>query len=70
MHFCSTLIVLILSLFELLFITLDWNRALALNNNQATPFIVVSFVMMGVYYTLSAIYGYRAYAHFKALYVA
>ena len=69
MHFCSCLIYFIMSCFELLFIMMDWKRLMQLNDNKSSPLFVLLFIYMGVYYAVSIFYSYRAYSHYKKLFM-
>jgi hypothetical protein len=68
MHFCSVLIYLIMCTFDLLFITMDWQRLMKLNDNDANPLLVFLFALMGIYYVIAIIYCYKAYSHLKLLF--
>ena len=68
MHFCSVLIYLIMCTFDLLFITMDWQRLMKMNNNNASPFLIFLFGVMAIYYLIAILYSYRAYQHYKVLF--
>jgi hypothetical protein len=68
MHFCSVLIYLIMCSFDLLFVSMDWQRLMKITNNDANPFVIFLFVLMVIYYILAIFYSYRSYNHFKMLF--
>ena len=54
--------------FDLLFITMDWQRLMKMNNNTSSPFLVFLFAIMGIYYVIAVFFSYRAYTHYKVLF--
>ena len=69
MHFCSVLIFFILTIFDLLFLNLDWNKLKARNDGEYTPIDVFVFVLIIVYNILAIILSYRIYGHYKTLFM-
>ena len=69
MHFCSVLIFFILTIFDLLFLNLDWNKLKARNDGQYTPFDVFVFILIIVYNILAIVLTYRIYGHYKTLFM-
>lgn len=69
LHFCSVLIYLIMCTFDLLFISMDWQRLMKMNNNNSNAFLVFLFAVMAIYYVIAIIYCYKSYQHLKLLFL-
>lgn len=72
MHFCSTLIYLIMCTFDLMFSFMDWQRyeKKMEEDKEASNFVRLLFIMMILYNIVAIFYSYRAYNHFKILFFA
>lgn len=66
MHFCSVMIYLILCVFELLYIYVDWQRVM---KDAVNPIFAAFFFYLFFYNVFSIFYCSRAYGHFKNLFM-
>lgn len=69
MHFCSVLIFFILTIFDLLFLNLDWNKMTEKNDDKATPIDYFVFSLIVIYNVFAIIFSYRIYGHYKTLFM-
>lgn len=48
---------------------MDWQRLMKLNNNKSSPIFVFLFAVMAIYYVIAIIFSYKAYQHYKVLFL-
>jgi hypothetical protein len=64
-----------MSFFDLLFLVIDYKRLIVITENSNTdtgtinPIVIFFFALIGIYYILAVFYCYRAYGHFKNLFM-
>ena len=69
MHFCSVLIYLIMSSFDLLFAVMDWQRyEAAMKDKESSKMVEFLFIVQIVYFIIAITYSFKAYGHFKQLF--
>lgn len=72
LHFCSCLIYLIMCSFDMLFTLMDWQRyedTSAAKKQEPSDMIRFLLIVQIVYYVVAIFYTYRAYNHFKLLFL-
>ena len=60
---------MIMCSFDLLFLNMDYKKLIALNNNEPNALIIIVIAIMAIYYVIAIIVTYRAYNHYKILFM-
>jgi len=69
LHFCFLLMFTIMTGFDLLFATLEWQRLRQMQGGEINWFFGILFWTMVVYFAIAVILSYRSYCIFKKLFI-
>ena len=72
LHFCSCLIYLIMCCFDMLFTLMDWQRyedRIVAKKEEPSNFVRFLLFIQIAYYIVAIFYTYRAYNHYKILFL-